>query len=176
MNKMKRIMIDTSIYEFVLKYIEKSVLEVILLQKRMIFYGNGIIRKELREIPKSKKDIVYGNVRGLRSALLQLYDLIVGKHHCQITKQMEELADKYFTVYRTLGGFAAKKEIINDFRIVACASLNNLDILVSEDTRTMLSEISINSYKTVNQLFGFKTPNFIKFNEFRNKLRGGKLD
>lgn len=27
-----------------------------------------------------------------------------------------------------------------------------------------------------NELFGFKTPKFIKFNEFRNKLRGVKLD
>ena len=160
---MKRVMIDTNVYEFILKCIERNILENALLQKSIIFYGNNIIRKELRDIPKLKKDMINGKFKGLRSVLLELYDLVVGKHHYQITKQMEELADKYFTVYRTLGGFAFKKEIINDFKIVACASLNNLDILVS-------------SYKTVNEIFGFKTPNLIKFNEFRNILRGGKLD
>ncbi len=77
---------------------------------------------------------------------------------------------------KEIGGFAAKKEIINDFKIVACASLNKLDILVSEDTKTMISDKSIKSYKSVNQLLGFKTPRFIKFNEFRNSLRGGNLD
>ena len=89
---------------------------------------------------------------------------------------MEELAGKYFIVYKTFGGHAAKKEIENDFKIIACASLNNLDIVVSEDTKTMLSNAAISSYESVNKLFGFKTPQFIKFNEFRDKLRGGKLD
>lgn len=169
-------MIDTSVYEFILKYIEKQLLETILFKKYIVFYGNAIIRKELREIPKGKKEIVDGHIKSLRNILLQLYDFLVGKHHYHITKQMEELADKYFTVYRTLGGIASRKEIINDFKIIACASLNNLDIVVSEDVKTMLSEEALKSYRSVNGILGFKTPNFIKFNEFRNKLRGGKLD
>ena len=169
-------MIDTNVYEFILKYIEKSLLETILLQKHIIFYGNGIIRGELRNIPRLKKEIVDGQTKSLRNLLLQLYDVMVGKHHYQITKQMEELADKYFIVYKTFGGSATNKEIEDDFRIVACASLNNLDIVVSEDAKTMLSDAAINSYESVNKLFGFKTPKFIKFNEFRNRLRGGNLD
>lgn len=173
---MRRIIIDTNVYEFILKFIEKPILEAILLKKSIAFYGNSIIRKELREIPKPKKELIDGQLRSLRNILLQLYDYIVGKHHYQITKQMEEVADKYFIVYRNLGGLANRHEILNDFRIVACASLNNLDILISEDTKTMLSEVAIKSYKSVNELFGFKTPKFIRFNEFRNSLRGGKLD
>ena len=173
---MKRIMIDTNVYEFILKYVEKPLLETLVLQKQIIVYGNGIIRKELREIPRLKKELVDGQLKSLRNALLQLYDFMVGKHHYQITKQMEELADKYFIVYKTLGGFSTKKEIINDFKIVACASLNNLDIVVSQDIKTMLSDMALKSYKSVNELLGFKTPKFIKFKEFRNNLRGGKLD
>lgn len=173
---MKRVMIDTNVYEFLLKYIERDILENILLQKNIVFYGSSIIRKELREISKVKKEIVDGQLKGLRNTLLNIYDLMVGRHHYQITKQMEELADKYFTVYKTFGGFATEKEIIDDFRIVACASLNSLDILVSEDTKTMLSEFALKSYESVNKIFGFKTPRFIKFNEFRNRLRGGNLD
>jgi len=173
---MKRIMIDTNVYEFILKYIERDILENVLLKKSTIFYGSSIIRKELRDIPKLKREMINGKFKGLRHVLLELYDLIVGKHHYQITKQMEELADKYFTVYKEIGGFASKKDIIDDFKIVACASLNKLDILVTEDTKIMISDNSIKSYKSVNQLLGFKTPKFINFKELKNKLRGGKLD
>ena len=173
---MKRIMIDTNVYEFLLKYIERSVLEDVLFQKRLIFYGSDIIRKELREIPKSRKETIGGQLKSLRNILLSLYDFVVEKHHYKTTKQMEELADKYFIVYRTFGGIAEKKEINNDFKIVACASLNNLDILASEDIKTMLSDKALMSYASVNNLLGFKTPKFIKFKEFRNRLRGGNLD
>ena len=96
---MKRIMIDTNVYEFLLKYIERSVLEDVLFQKRLIFYGSDIIRKELREIPKSRKETIGGQLKSLRNILLSLYDFVVEKHHYKTTKQMEELADKYFIVY-----------------------------------------------------------------------------
>src|SRR3989344_8225204 len=112
---MKRIMIDTNVYEFLLKYIERLILEDILFQKRLIFYGSDIIRKELREIPKSRKETIGGHLKSLRNILLSLYDFVVEKHHYKTTKQMEELADKYFIVYRTFGGIAEKKEIDNDF-------------------------------------------------------------
>ena len=173
---MKRIIIDTNVYEFILSHVERSFLEKMLLKKLFIFYGNEVIRKELRDIPKFKKEIRNGRLQNLRNLLLQLYDSMVGKHHYQITKQMEELADKYFIVYKGLGGNFGKKELMNDFIIVACASLNNLDILVYEDTKTMFSQLAIKSYKSVNQILGFKTPDFIRFNEFKSSLRGGKLD
>jgi len=161
---MKRIIIDTSVYEFMLKYVDKDMLKGI------------IIRKEIREIPKNIREGIDGRIRSLRNMLLILYDTTVGKHNYKATLQMVEFADKYFNTYRTLGGNAQKKEIINDFIIVACASLHNLDVVVSEDIKTMLSDSAIKSYKVVNDLYGFKTPNFIRFNDFRNKLRGGRFD
>ncbi|MBI2576801.1 hypothetical protein HYV84_06300 [Candidatus Woesearchaeota archaeon] len=173
---MKRVMPDTNIYEFILRFVEKKVFEQALLGGSIVFYGNAIIRKELREIPKVEQQIVEGKMKSLRNALLSLYDSMVGKHHYEITSQMEELAGKYFTVFKELGGNAPWKELAADLTIVACASLHNLNLLVTEDAKTMTSDIALKSYRSVNKLFGFSTPSFIRFQEFKNLLRGGKLD
>ena len=57
--------------------------------------------------------------------------------------------------------------MFNDFLIVACAAINELDIVVSEDNKTMLSEYAIKTYDTVNSLRYHKTPKFIRYDEFR---------
>ena len=89
---------------------------------------------------------------------------------------MSELADKYYRVYKVLDGNAIKKEIITDLIIVACASLHNLDIVVSEDNKTMLSEKTINAYKSVNTLERIRSPLFIGFKKFVSVLRGVNFD
>lgn len=173
---MKRIILDTNVYEFLLKYVDKEMLKGILTRNIIVVYGLDLIRKELRDIPKNIKEDVDGRARSLRNTLLILYDTTIGKHYYQTTSQMLEIADKYFIVYKTLGGKSQKREVAADFTIVACASLHNLDVVVSEDIKTMLSEPAIKSYKVVNLLYGFRTPDFIQFNDFKNKLRGGRFD
>lgn len=54
-----------------------------------------------------------------------------------------------------------------NFLIVACASINELDIVVSEDNKTMLSEYAIRTYDTVNSLRSHRTPKFIHYEDFR---------
>jgi len=58
--------------------------------------------------------------------------------------------------------------MINDFLIVACASKNNLDIIVSNDNITMLTENTIKAYKNINKILSLKTPRFIDYKEFKN--------
>ena len=173
---MKRVMPDTNVYEFILRFVEKKVFEQAVVGGRLVFYGNNLIRKELREIPKVEQQMIGGKMKSLRNALLSLYDLMVGRHHYEITSQMEELAEKYFTVFKELGGNAAWKDLAADFTIVACASLHNLDLLVTEDAKTMTSDFAMKSYRSVNKLVGFSTPSFIRFQEFKTLLGGGKLD
>ena len=57
--------------------------------------------------------------------------------------------------------------MINDFLIVACASKNNLDIIVSNDNITMLAENAIKAYKNINKMLSLKTPKFIDYKEFK---------
>lgn len=167
---MKRVIVDTNVYELMLKSIDRHMLESAISKRNIIFYGNSIIRKELRGIPKIRKELIEGRARSLRNLLLQIYDFTVGGHNITVTSQMEEFAEKYAIVYKALGGFASKEEIMSDFKIVACASISKLDLLISEDERTMLSETAVKSYESVNRLFGLRTPKFIKFKELKQEL------
>ena len=173
---MKRIMLDTNIYEFILKYIEKDKIKDMIEKQILVIYGLNIIRRELRDIPKDKIRIGEGKIHNLRVTLLSLYDFFVGSHQYKLTNEMSELADKYYRVYKVLDGNAIKKEIITDLIIVACASLHNLDIVVSEDNKTMLSEKTINAYKSVNTLERIRSPLFIGFKKFVSVLRGVNFD
>ena len=51
-----------------------------------------------------------------------------------------------------------------------------IDILVSNDNKTMSSEESEKAYKSVNEIKKFRTPDFIGFEEFKKMLRGVKFD
>src|SRR3989338_3763349 len=173
---MKRVLLDTNIYEHLLKGINREILEKHISQNQVIFYGMDVIRKELRAIPKKRKETVGGAAKNLRNALLGLYDTLVGKHHLMAMAQMEEMASKYYLLYNSFGGKALKHEIIADFTIIACASLHELDIVFSEDSKTMISGEAVKSYHAVNLILGFKTPSFYRFRELKKMLGGGSLD
>ena len=57
--------------------------------------------------------------------------------------------------------------IMNDFVIVAVASLKSLDIVCTEDNKTMASTFAKKAYKIVNQSNGLEIPAFIGFIEFK---------
>ncbi len=173
---MKKMILDTNIYEFILKHIARKEIENLRLQSKLIIYGNEVVRKELRAIGKREKINVGKELRSLRIALLTLYDFVTGKHQFETTKEEIILAGKYFVAYRSFGGIKSEKDIQNDFLIVACASLNGLDIVVSEDDKTMASKPAKKAYSLVNGLQKLTTPEFIKFEDFKEKLRGVNLD
>ena len=126
----------------------------------MVIYGNRFIRKELRR----------SNIKSLRLSLLSLYDEIAKKEY-EITDEMEEIANSYYETYREFGGSKSKDSIINDFIIVACATLHNLDLVVSEDEKSMLTENAIRAYNLVNSIIRKRTPEFVGYERFRNMLR-----
>ena len=173
---MKRVLPDTNFYELMLKYLEIEKIRKIKESGVIVFYGADIIRKELRATPKTKKEIVRNELLKLRNALLLIYDLLIAKHQYTIDSKINQLSDNYYIAYKTLKGKATKEEIINDFKIVACASIHEINILVSNDNKTMLSAESKKAYNSVNSLNKLRTPNFIGFEEFKKLLRGVKLD
>ena len=173
---MKRVLPDTNFYELMLKYLEIEKIRKIKESGVIVFYGVDIIRKELRATPKTKTEFVRNELLKLRNALLLIYDLLVGAHQYKIESKTNQLADDYYIAYKVLKGKAQKEEIIADFKIVACASIHNIDVLVSDDNKTLLSPESKKAYNSVNNINNLRTPNFMGFEEFKKLLRGVKLD
>ena len=163
---MKRVLLDANIYGLMIKNGEAENISKEIGNKKIIVYGNDVIRKELRTVPKH----VIFEKRKLRIVLLGLYDRIIKGHSYQTTYLIKNLAEDYIKTFQELFGRVAKKKILNDFLIVACASINELDILVSDDKKTMLSDYSKKVYKIVNELKNYKTPEFLTYNGFKELL------
>lgn len=151
MDKPLRVMLDTNVYGIVVGKETDAVLTKARDSHRTIFYGFSVVRKELRAIP-SKWENAEGNFRSL---LLDYYDKLIGVHTFVPTKRLESLAQQYSDEY---SGGISKRKLWNDFLIVACASVHNLDIIVSEDKHSMQSELALKVYDAVNSKYGLKTP------------------
>ena len=166
--KMKRVIFDTNIYGIIVIDTQRDkVRNKIEKEKAAVVYGFQLIRKELRETPRSIR--VQGE--NLRNYLLRIYDELTKNHELKFLNECDNLADSYFVVYKELKGFASKNEILKDFLIFACASLNSLDIVVSNDKKTMLSEQALKSYKIVNQIKNIRMPRFLDYEEFKKELK-----
>lgn len=171
---MKRILFDTSAYgELVIEPEIVMILKKLDKSNELVFYGTKLIRNELRDTPKEKR-VKDGKLRLL---MLELYDTLISKDNreLKITDLIEIIANEYFMEYNKSGGGFSQDAIINDFRIIACASLHNLDIVVSHDQKSMLAEKSIQAYKKINEKFQLNNPNFKTYEEFKNEIQNWRL-
>jgi len=131
-----------------------------------IVYGCNVIRRELRETPKK----IRSAGKNLRIDLLNTYDGLVRETY-DITPEIQKLADQYYGLYREFGGSLALDDIKTDFLIVACASLHNLDIVVSDDKRTLLIENALKAYTHVNSIRELKNPTFIGYDILKKEIK-----
>jgi len=152
-----RAMLDTNTYEVLYRKDLSQLLELVE-SNCLIVYGCKIIRDELREIPKTLT--VEG--KSYCQILLAIYDKITKNHSYPLESLSETLAEEYWKAYK---GGVAKRKIFPDFLIVAIATIHRLDIIVSEDERTMKSRLAILAYKQVNGQKELQTPKFIKIEE-----------
>lgn len=162
---MKRLLLDTNIYGHIVVDPEREkVHKIIHTKDDILIYGFDIIRKELRSTKRSVAGI------NLRMDLLRVYDELAKKTY-ETSPEIERLAQHYYNLYVEVGGTSSESELKNDFLIIACASMKNLDIVVSNDTKTMLNELAIKAYTVVNKINGIKLPNFINYGEFKNVIQ-----
>lgn len=168
---MKRVILDTNIYGFILDIDEPDMIEESIAKSDIMIYGMRVIRKELRDAPK--KSTIYDRsrkaVRNLRNSLLALYDTVTKKEY-DTSEKMNALAEEYYTAYMEAGGKEKWEDMENDFIIIACASIYNLDIVVSEDNETMLSDDALKAYRIVNAPRKYRVPEFISYSKFRRLL------
>lgn len=163
---MKRVMLDTNIYGEMLLDPDIEKLKPAIKGAKLVIYGNMLVRKELRA---TKRDAAFydGN---LRIHLVSLYDDLVGNKEYEITEEMRMTADAYYNAYREFGGSKSKSSIHDDFLIVACATAHGMDIVVSEDEKSMVTENAVRAYGLANSIYKRRTPQFIGYEEFKQIL------
>ena len=136
------------------------------MEKRILLdtsvYGEFVDDREFFYILKQK----------IRTYLLYFYDQLITKenHVLKVNFLVESLAQKYYSEYRKRGGGIGEENIRNDSLIVASATLYQMAILVSSDKRTLLSDHALKAYKHVNDINGLKSPEYLNYKAFRNKL------
>ncbi len=167
MGSMNRILLDTNIFGLIAIDIDRSHIIDLILKCNIAVYSTRLNRKELRAVPKAT--IVSG--KKLRIDLLNLFDALTGEHIYEITGEMVGIADNYYNAYRKFGGSKSKKEILDDFIIVACATSHEMDIVVSSDEKSMTTENAIKAYELVNSIVKKRTPEFLNYLRFKNTIK-----
>lgn len=168
---MLRVIFDTNIYGLLLKEADWADIErKITADKEFVVYSYQPIRKEIRDIPKVTK-----LSKKTRVALLCLYDNITHNHFFENSIQITNLAKKYHDCYKNFGGiYRWDTNIRIDFMIVACASIHGLDIVYSEDRRTLGGKAALKAYKHINLKESLRTPNLYSYSDlilrYRNSL------
>ena len=154
-----RAMFDTNTYALLYEYDLPRILKLVE-SGQLVVYGCQVIRNELRDIPK---DVVVER-KNYRIQLLFVYDKLVKDRSYPVERVVEVLANEYWSEYR---GSIPKRKILPDFKIVAVASIHELDVIVSEDERTMKAGAAKRAYEIVNHRNAFRTPKFLSLHELR---------
>ena len=143
---MKRLLCDTCVFGFLAIDPEIEDITSILKQSTSAYLCRfSIIRNELRGQKHGKKAQV---------ALPALYDRLTKGQEYAETSKIEALASLYYQHYRTHGGKVGRKKMMKDFKIVACASINGMTVVVSGDSKTMFGTAAMKAYKTANVVYG----------------------
>lgn len=168
---MKRVIVDTSSYEEILASFSQE--ELRLLEERRAYAVEGfvVVRKELRDISKLKILSMEGKKVKLRLVLLSLYDNLTSGRSYSLDEVMVRTAEEYFNAYVKEEGKEKFEDLENDFEIVACASHKQVDIVVSEDRKTMVSKEALKAYEAVNRKLGLRMPLFSAVALFKKGIR-----
>ncbi len=164
--RMERLILDTNIYG--LLFTDSAFHELhVLIEKHkeeIRVYGFSIIRKELKQAPKRVIEGV-----NVRASLLRAYSSFVKKEY-PFEEKFQKIAEDYFGEYTHLRGKYSYQELLPDFLIVACASVHQIPIVVSEDNHTLASELAQQAYEMVNRKRGLSLPEFVRYEQFKQKL------
>ena len=164
MGSVLRIMLDTNVYGLIIEKEDPEEMIVKIAGSGLLICGSTVIRAELRDTPKAK---VSGK-RKLRLRLLSSYDSLVSdKRNYGANEIIRKIAGEYNEHYK---GSHSLNELKNDFLIVATASLHGLDIVVSEDEKTMKSPLALEAYTNLNKKYDLMSPHFIGFGQFKELL------
>ena len=148
--------LDTNIYGILLadKIYGAELIEKIKTDPNFLVHNFKLIRDELRNAP---------------SKILPIYDKLVANRVVEETKQIKDLANEYFRFYKENQGVQGQTKIMNDFKIVACATILNCDLVVTEDQRTLLNPIAVRAYRHVNLKLNKRMPTLYRYSDLKRK-------
>ena len=155
---MRRLLLDTNIYGLIVERGEEEEFKVLVSKASAVVYGCSAVRKELRDTPKGRRKVTDHGTRNYRILLLQIYDDVIMNREIAIDEKTQELANKYLKRFSEITGKSVLDHLKIDFLLVASATLNKLDLIVSDDHKTLLSLDSMRAYNLVNELENLKTP------------------
>ncbi len=163
---MKRVLLDTNVYGHLIMDTEVAKDLLDLMPAQLLIYGSEVVRVELRDVSKKEKV----EDKSKRMLLLNLYDALTQKEGrtYRTTPFIEILALQYFDEYSKLEGKKGYEELRKDFIIIATASIHGLDVVVSSDTKTMLSGHAKAAYENVNHRNQLRTPKLLSYEELKN--------
>lgn len=162
---MLRVIFDTNVYGFIILESSKFV-EKIVSDKELVIYNFNPIRKELRDIPKKQRLGAFNK----RNYALQVYDTITKGHYLYESIKIDKLALKFYNQYRNEGGIKNWKSNIKiDFTIVACACINNLDVVCSDDASSMVSKSALKAYRHIAIKESLRMPNFWRYADLKGR-------
>ena len=139
-------------------------------------FGSETVEEELQNTSTGKK-IKEGKFKGLnlRDFLTTLYRLFTRRSETLLkTDLVEIVAARYYVAYSkeaAKSGLAKRQsKLLNDFRIVASASLRGVGIIVTADKDTMLRSEAVSAYRLVNGAFQLETPELHSYADFKRRL------
>lgn len=132
-----------------------------------LVFGSSTVRRELEETPAITL-VARGKFKGLnlRELLLWVYRLLVDESGGEVKSSdlTEVVALRYLVEYDDKG---KSGQMLNDFRIVAAASLQNLSLFVSADKR-QISKRCVAVYVSVNTHYQLGTPELVVYADFKD--------
>ena len=152
-----RLLCDTCIYGIMINDPKtEEIAEKIRSSGKLKICGFDLIRKELRASSLKKH------------ALTGAYSRLMNGKEYPENEKITDLAEEYYReVQESPGGTSPKRKIINDFKIIACATLYYMNVVVSEDAKTMMGPMSKKAYDNVNAGKKLRTPGFWMYSKFR---------
>ena len=165
---MLRLIFDTNIYSTIAKNKNsKEIARKIKENNNLKIYGYKLIKEEIKETPKN---LAYEG-RKLRTLLINLYFQLIKEQYPE-SQNIKKLAEIYYKEFKKLGGKRSFNDLKNDFKIVACASIHKLDLIVSEDEKTLKGNIALKTYEEVNSRNSLRTPYFYSYKDLKKKIIG----
>jgi len=168
---MNRLLLDTNIYGLLMADKDFHLLHTKIenIKEDLKIYGFSIIRSELKQAPKETIQGV-----NIRASLLRAYSSFIVKEY-ELQDDLKGIAEDYHKTYLEFGGSLPKDKLFNDFLIVACSSVKDISVVVSEDNATLASEIAKKAYRAVNKKRNIAFPNFTGYEDFKKIVLGASL-
>jgi len=164
---MLQVLFDTNIYGKIVADEQREAVIKAILKSHLRVLNFRLVRDELRQTSKQK---IVAHKRKLRAFLLRAYDEIATASPTPVSRNINQLADLYFSEYKRLGGNVGKTRILSDLKIMACATLHRCDLVFSDDHHVMRGSPAISACRIVNAIGNLRSPRFHSYGELKHMI------